>query len=108
MNRNGVIFSRRRQVMILRRASLLIILGMVLLTARLAGVAQDPPSVEQQQKTQEALKEKAFQLLDHVIEEAQALKLAENRVRLQWQAGDLLWERDEARARTLFSQAATG
>ena len=94
--------------MILRRASLSIILGTVLLTAAQIVRAQDPPSAEQQQKAQAALKEKAFQLLDQVIEEAQALKLAENRVRLQWQAGDLLWERDEVRARTLFSQAAAG
>ncbi len=94
--------------MLLRQASILIRVGMILLTASIAVIAQDPPGTEQQQKAQAALKEKALQLLDQVIAEAQALKLPENRLRLQWQAGDLLWERDEARARTLFSQASAG
>lgn len=79
--------------------------GMVLLSATLAVRAQDPPSAEQQQK---ALQDKAFQLLDQIVGEARALKLPENRLRVQWQAGDLVWPRDEARARTLFSQASAG
>jgi len=47
-------------------------------------------------------------MLDQVVAEVRALKLPENRLRVQWQAGDLLWPRDEARARALFSQAAAG
>jgi hypothetical protein len=94
--------------MISRQALLLIGLGLLLLTASLAVSAQDPPNAEQQQKAQAALQEKAFQLLDQVVAEARALKLPENRLRVQWQAGDLLWPRDEARARALFSQAAAG
>lgn len=91
--------------MILRRVSLLIGLAMLFLPSALAVSAQDPPNAEQQKA---ALQEKAVQLLDQIVAESRALKLPENRLRVQWQAGDLLWTRDEARARTLFSQAAAG
>src|SRR5207249_337592 len=53
-------------------------------------------------------REKALKLLEQVIAEAQTLKLPENRLRVQFYAGDLLWERDEARARALFSQVGAG
>ncbi len=91
--------------MILRKTFLLVALGVVCLAASLAVRAQDQPSAEQQQK---ALQDRAFQLLDQVVAEVRALKLPENRLRVQWQAGDLLWPRDEGRARALFSQAAAG
>jgi hypothetical protein len=95
------------QIMISRLVSLLIGLGMILLIAPAAVIAQEAPSQEQQ-KAQAALREKAISLLEQVISEAQTLKLPENRLRVQFYAGDLLWERDEARARSLFSQAAAG
>jgi len=84
--------------------------GAMLLAAALVA-AQDPTtSQEQQQKEQEKaqaeLQKKAFTLLDQVIGEAAALKLPENRIRVQFTAGDLIWERDEARARALFAAAA--
>jgi hypothetical protein len=91
--------------MISRQAFLSVALVAVCLAASPAVSAQDQPSAEQQQK---ALQDRAFQLLDQIIAEVRALKLPENRLRVQWQAGDLLWPRDEARARTLFSQAAAG
>jgi hypothetical protein len=83
-------------------------LGMMLLSATLAVRAQDPPSTPSTEEQQKALQEKAFQLLDQIVGEVRALKLPENRLRVQWQAGDLVWPRDEARARTLFSQASAG
>jgi hypothetical protein len=85
-----------------RRVFLLIVLGAVFFTASLKAIAQEQPSAEQQK----ALQEKAFQLLDQLVAEARTLRLPENRLRVQWQAGDLLWPRDEARARTLFSQVS--
>lgn len=91
--------------MIRRLSSFLIALGMMI--APVAVMAQDSQSTEQQ-KAQAELQEKALHLLDQVASEAQALKLPENRLRVQWQVGDLYWERDEARARTLFSQVAAG
>lgn len=69
--------------------------------------AQDAKTTEQQ-KAQAALQEKAVQLLDQLVAEARGLKLPENRLRMLWQAGDLFWPRDEARARTLFSQVGAG
>ena len=49
---------------------------------------------------------RAVLLLDQVVAEASALKLSENRIYITMSAGELLWGRDEPRARLLFSQAA--
>jgi hypothetical protein len=77
-----------------------------------AAGAQTPPSAaqtdakpEEEQARRAALERKALELLDDVGGEAQGLKLAENRVRLQVAAADLLWARDEKRARELFNAA---
>jgi hypothetical protein len=70
--------------------------------------AAPPASTEQQEKEKAALEKKALTVLDQVIAEAAALKLPENRIRLQITSADLLWKRSEARARTLFAQAADG
>lgn len=59
-----------------------------------------------QEKAREDLEKKALTLLDEVLKEAPTLKLAENRIRLQALAADLLWKRNEKRARSLFKQAA--
>ena len=64
-------------------------------------------TAEQQEKAQKALEEKAVVLLDQIIADAQGLKLPENRVRIQIAAGDMLWQRNEGRARSLFTWAAT-
>jgi hypothetical protein len=68
----------------------------------------EQPSDEQQQKEKAALEKKALVLLDQVIADAPSLKLPENRIRLQINIADLLWQRNEARARALFSQAGEG
>ncbi len=47
----------------------------------------------------------ALELLDKVIAETPSLTLEENRLKLWLGAGELLWERDEKRARTLITQA---
>jgi hypothetical protein len=69
--------------------------------------AQTTATQEQQQK-QKALEEKALQLVEQIFAEVHSLKLPENRIRVQFTAADLIWPRDEARARALFSQAAAG
>lgn len=51
---------------------------------------------------------KALEMLDDVVAEAQTLKLAENRIRVQMTAAALLWSRDEERARALFKEAQDG
>ncbi len=81
----------------------------VLLTFSAPARAQDPtpqPTQEEAEQQKEALKNKAYRLLDQIIDESQSLRLPENRVRIQINAADLIWDRDQARARSLFMQAS--
>lgn len=59
----------------------------------------------QQQEARKALEQKALTLLDEVIADAQLLKTAINRLRVQINAADLIWSRDETRARILFEKS---
>jgi len=63
------------------------------------------PDAAKAQEDKAKLEAKAASLLEQVVSEAQALKLPENRIRVQIIAGDLLWERSAARARGFFSDA---
>jgi hypothetical protein len=65
----------------------------------------DQETKEEKEKAQKELEKKALQLLDDTLQSAQALKLAENRAVIRAQAADLLWKRDEKRARSLFRDA---
>src|SRR5215216_535003 len=77
-------------------------------------LAQDQPAQAQQPSTEEQEKEKAereknaYRMLDQVIDEAQSLRLVENRVRIQINAADMLWDQNQGRARSLFATAAEG
>ena len=62
-------------------------------------------SKEEQEKLQKALEGKALKLLESTMEDAQALKLAENQALFKSTGADLLWTRDEKRARSLFQDA---
>src|SRR2546421_1320054 len=66
---------------------------------------QQTEQQDAQQKAQAAREKQALKLLDQTIEEAQALRLPENRIRIQFIAADMLWKHDEARARSLFNEA---
>jgi hypothetical protein len=68
----------------------------------------EQPPTEEQEKEKAERKKNALRLLDQVIDEAQALRLTENRVRVQITAADLLWDSNPGRARSLFSMAADG
>lgn len=85
---------------------------MITFGAAALGTAQEdaklPPTDEEQQKQKAEREKKAFAILDQVVDEAQMLKLVENRVRVQIGAADLLWQRNEGRARSLFALAADG
>jgi hypothetical protein len=72
--------------------------------------AQDPASAQsaEQDKDKPTPEKKAILLLDQIISEAGGLKLPENRIYIQIAAGDLLWDRDEPRARGLFGEAGSG
>ena len=61
---------------------------------------------EEQAKARKELERKALVMLDETLAGAQTLKLAENRATIRVQAADLLWPRDEKRARALFRDAA--
>jgi hypothetical protein len=67
-----------------------------------------PESKDEKEKAQKELERKALKLLDDTLEATQGFKLAENRALIQSQAADLLWKRDEKRARELFQEAMTG
>ena len=93
----------------------LLLLIIVLSVSFIPVLAQDQPAQPQQQPTAEdqekekAEREKnAYRLLDQVIDEAQSLRLTENRVRVQITAADLLWDNNQGRARSLFSMAGEG
>jgi hypothetical protein len=63
-------------------------------------------STEQQDKDKPTPEKKAVLLIDQIVGEAGVLKLPENRIYVQITAGDMLWDRDEARARALMVEAA--
>jgi hypothetical protein len=67
--------------------------------------AQSSPDPQQQQEEKAKLEKKASLLLEQVVSEAGALKLPENRIRVQIAAGDMLWDRSATRARGLLSDA---
>jgi ABC-type transporter MlaC component len=78
-------------------------------------IAQDQPAqTAQQPSTEELDKQKAereknaYRLLDQIVDEAQSLRLTENRVRIQITAADMLWDQNQGRARSLFASAAEG
>ena len=68
----------------------------------------EQPSAEELEKQKAEREKNAYRLLDQVIDEAQSLRLTENRVRVQINAADMLWDQNQARARSLFTMAAEG
>src|SRR5215210_2763108 len=66
------------------------------------------PTAEELEKQKAEREKNAYRLLDQVIDDAQSLKLTENRVRVQINAADMLWDQNQGRARSLFSMAAEG
>src|SRR5213080_565447 len=69
--------------------------------------AEPSPDSQQQQEEKAKLEKKAITLLEQVVSESQALKLPENKIRVNIVAGDLLWDKNAARARGLFNDAGT-
>jgi hypothetical protein len=97
-----------------RFATVLFPLALVLASAAFAqaqdataqtATAQQTPDAQQQTEEKLKLESKAAALLEQVVNEAQGLKLPENRIRVQVAAGDMLWDRSAARARGLLSDA---
>ena len=89
------------------------------LTLTLGLFLSSPPPLPAQDKTTQQLtaedqekkaerEKNAYRLLDQALDEAQSLRLTENRVRVQITGGDLLWGSNQGRARSLFTSAAEG
>jgi hypothetical protein len=70
--------------------------------------ATEQPTAEELEKEKAEREKNAYRLLEQVIDEAQSLRLTENRVRVQITAADLLWDNNQGRARSLFAMAAEG
>jgi hypothetical protein len=70
--------------------------------------AQNAPteSKEEKEKSRLESEKKALALLEQVVGETGLLKFPDNRALVLASAGDLMWQRDEKRARQLFRQAA--
>src|SRR5688572_18949644 len=72
--------------------------------------AQEQPteqaSAEELEKQKAERERNAYRLLDQILDEAQSLRLAENRVRVQINGADMLWDQNQGRARSLFAMAA--
>lgn len=62
------------------------------------------PASEAVHQSREANERKAAALLEEVVLEGRELRLAENRIRVLSTLADLLWPRDESRARALFRE----
>jgi hypothetical protein len=93
------------------KVSIRLLLSLVIFAASAAsGMAQyltaKPMPAGQEAERPNAIDEQAYPLLEEVIAGTQSLKLPQNRSRLQILAADLLWKRDQTRARSLLSDAA--
>jgi hypothetical protein len=106
---------QRKEADMLRRNLLLLPLLTLLVcgpgrgqaTVTPAGAAPVPPpsAEEQPPKLDPETEKKALDLVETLAEQVLNLHTAANRVRAEIQVADLLWVRDEKRARTLFSAA---
>lgn len=67
--------------------------------------AQQSPDPQQQQEEKAKLEKKAVALLEQVVTDSQVLKLPENKIRVNIAAGDLMWDKSPARARSLLTDA---
>ena len=94
----------------MRKTTILALFIAIILSAFISATAQDQaaqqPTEDDKAKEQAALEKNAYRLLDQVIDEAQTLRLPENRVHIQIGAADLIWNRNQSRGRSLFSLAS--
>ncbi len=79
----------------------------ILLLSSVMAQPQPAPLSAEQKKQQEERAKKAIALLDEIIIEAQALKSLENKIYVQTTAAELLWKKDEKRARMLLQEATS-
>jgi hypothetical protein len=75
-------------------------------TTSQAATAQQSPDPQKEQEEKAKLEKRAAALLEQVITDSQGLRLPENKIRVQIAAGDMLWDKNAARARGLLTDAA--
>lgn len=73
-----------------------------------AAQLSDNEKAEKEREQRRELEKKTLSLLDDIASEASGLKLSQNRSFIQSTAADLLWKRNEKRARSLFWEALNG
>ncbi|MDT4969486.1 MAG: hypothetical protein QOJ64_4223 [Acidobacteriota bacterium] len=92
--------------MSLKRPVYSLVCTLLFLTSVSAQTAESLPDPKgPQTELQRATELKAIALLEDVIANAQTLKSASNRIRIQIAAGDLIWPRDEVRARAILDRS---
>lgn len=84
------------------------VLMLLFLSQAAAQTLPSQSSKEEEEKARAELERRVLILLEEVVSDAQMLKLVENRAIVQASAADLLWPRDEKRARAFFRDALTG
>ena len=93
------------------KASIRLLLTLIIFAASVVSATAQyltapPVPAGQEAENPNSIEEQAYLVLEDVVASTQALQLPQNRGRLQIIAADLLWKRDQARARSLFSDAA--
>lgn len=73
--------------------------------AQLVNLPSAPPPVPSPMKIDPATEKKALDLIESLSEQVSNLHSPSNRMRAQCTVADLLWSRDEKRARSLFTSA---
>ena len=77
---------------------LTLVLGLFYFSAWPVSAQDQPtaqPSTEELEKEKAEREKNAYHLLDLVVDEAQSLRLTENRVRVQINAADMLWDSNQ-------------
>ena len=87
-------------------ASSLLLLLLIPLALAQSSSQVDASQEEELKRARIARDKMALATVEEIIKEVQSLKLPENRIRVQIALADLLWQRDEQRARSLFNAAA--
>src|SRR5882724_11843045 len=108
--KSSLVWASRKKSMLKKIAPFMILLASAAIavaqtvTSQTA-TAQQSPDPQQQQEEKAKLEKKAVALLEQVVTDSQVLKLPENKIRVNIAAGDLLWEKNPARARSLLTDA---
>jgi hypothetical protein len=101
----------KETIVALKNPALSLVLLLSLLIAPAAaqsvaiGPADGPADGEREEAARKVLQTKASALLDQVIATAPSLNLPANRMRIRTTAAQLLWPRDQTRARSLIREA---